>query len=497
MLEIEVEFLTRVSVAASPESRNQAEWPPHPDRLFQALVAAWGRNEPPREDERQALLWLETLERWRVSGPSGHRRDVATVFVPPNDARVAGHANDKASKSFADSLRLLPEFRKNRQPRFFPAVIPSSHRSVVRYLWGPADGFDSHRAALDRLARGVVYLGHSHSLVRVSVSEKLVGESEVVESSWTEGRDPQLRTPYPGRLAELERSYRLGPIVRPRPSTNRVRPLNSGDAPASETTVFDPQPLVVFADCGGLSPALEAFPLVARRMRDALMSVASAKGIEIGALLSGHEAAERPATEPHLAIVPLADVGWEWSSGRLMGLALVVPRGCAGADRMRLQHTIEAFSADPRLTFGAGAWRLEFADEARAASLRFSRLIGPRNGERRWCTVLPAVLDRHPKTKPGEDLAAIVVGACMRAGLPASAVDGLRVEVHKHAPLRGAPSAPQVVCALSENSPYRTRPIRHLVLTFATPIRGPLLIGAGRYRGLGFCLPMPFKRAGK
>ena len=44
MLTLEVEFRTGVSVAARPNRREQAEWPPHPDRLFQALLAAWGRT---------------------------------------------------------------------------------------------------------------------------------------------------------------------------------------------------------------------------------------------------------------------------------------------------------------------------------------------------------------------------------------------------------------------------------------------------------------------
>jgi CRISPR-associated protein Csb2 len=59
MLALEVEFLTGVSVAARPNRREQAEWPPHPDRLFQALSAAWGRNEPPLEDERRALRAIQ------------------------------------------------------------------------------------------------------------------------------------------------------------------------------------------------------------------------------------------------------------------------------------------------------------------------------------------------------------------------------------------------------------------------------------------------------
>ena len=62
MLCLEVEFLTGVSVGATPYARDEPEWPPHPDRLFQALVAAWGRDEPPDDAERRALEWLERLD---------------------------------------------------------------------------------------------------------------------------------------------------------------------------------------------------------------------------------------------------------------------------------------------------------------------------------------------------------------------------------------------------------------------------------------------------
>src|SRR5262249_48734636 len=106
MLTLEVEFLTGVSVAARPNRREQAEWPPHPDRLFQALLAAWGRNEPPLEDERRALEWLEALDinTFQVSAPSAHPRQVATVFVPPNDARTPGRVGDKAPKDIRAAI---------------------------------------------------------------------------------------------------------------------------------------------------------------------------------------------------------------------------------------------------------------------------------------------------------------------------------------------------------------------------------------------------------
>jgi CRISPR-associated protein Csb2 len=81
-----------VSVAATPNRREEAEWPPHPDRLFQSLVAAWGRDENPDDEERAALEWLEELptEELVISAPRAYRRDVGLC---PKRARTASRVH--------------------------------------------------------------------------------------------------------------------------------------------------------------------------------------------------------------------------------------------------------------------------------------------------------------------------------------------------------------------------------------------------------------------
>jgi len=131
--------------------------------------------------------------------------------------------------------------------------------------------------------------------------------------------------------------------------------------------------------------------------------------------------------------------------------------------------------------------RVALEPERDRASLRFGRYA---RAARRWATVLPAVLDRHPKDKPGEYLAAIIAQASINIELPPKAVDGIDIEVHKHSAIAAAPSVKDVRQALPSDSRYREKPICHLVLTFPRPIRGPLTLGAGRFRGLGLCLPL-------
>jgi len=117
MLTFEVEFLTGVSVAANPYRREEPEWPPHPDRLFQALVAAWGRDDQPDHDERAALEWLEALptDGLIISAPAAYGRDVVPVYVPPNDARTSGNPGGKPPRDLSAAIRVVPELRKNRQ----------------------------------------------------------------------------------------------------------------------------------------------------------------------------------------------------------------------------------------------------------------------------------------------------------------------------------------------------------------------------------------------
>ena len=41
MFALGVEFLMRRAIMTRFDNREEPEWPPHPDRVFMALVAAW------------------------------------------------------------------------------------------------------------------------------------------------------------------------------------------------------------------------------------------------------------------------------------------------------------------------------------------------------------------------------------------------------------------------------------------------------------------------
>src|SRR5581483_1654638 len=129
-----------------------------------------------------------------------------------------------------------------------------------------------------------------------------------------------LRAPYPGRLADLERWHRAGRRPQSSYTVPYGPPSRAAFAPRVVETVFGgPNDWFVFEDAGGFRPDLGAIAHVSRRLRDALMA---ASRQPVPELISGHGSDGRPSTRPHLAIVPLANVGWEWSTGELLGVAV-------------------------------------------------------------------------------------------------------------------------------------------------------------------------------
>lgn len=484
MLTIEIEFLTGVSVSKAHGTRDETEWPPHPDRLFQSLVAAWGRADPVHPDETAALEWLEALDPagLRVQAPRAGRRQVCDFLVPPNDdGTTRSEVGAPSVKALAGRLRVIPEYRRNRQPRTFPAAVPVGSNLVV-YTWETDEGEAEHRPALARLAREVAYIGHSHTPVRAWVPDE--PSPLAFGDEWIGARNSDLRIPYRGRLKGLEEAYRRGD----RPATSTALHRMTPAAPAVPRTDFADGEFVVLADAGGCqAPALEAFPLVAKRLRDALIRTAHNSGLLVSELLSGHDSHGEPSRIPHIAFVPMADVGWANSVGRIMGVGLIWPRSCLPEARRADMRIVAAFiKTGGELRLGrAGTWRLSLDANPRLASLSTARYAIL---SRRWSTVLPLALDRHPKS--GLSVASIVKLSCSNQGIPADVVNRLTVEFSPEPTVRGAPHTRVVCRTLAPDSPYRNRRLGHATLEFPTCVWGPLLVGAGRFRGLGFCLPL-------
>src|SRR5437763_3390059 len=146
-----VRYLMGRSVAAAWRSREEPDWPPHPDRVFMALVAAYGETGA-TADEGAALRWLEGLPRphLKVCLRATYRSAV-TVYVPVNDT-----ADPVQKGKPLGAMGSLP-FGRIRQPRQFPAAVPEEDTFYL--VWPDADLTVEHRPALERVCGKVTYLG--------------------------------------------------------------------------------------------------------------------------------------------------------------------------------------------------------------------------------------------------------------------------------------------------------------------------------------------------
>ncbi len=295
MLTLEIEWLGGVAYLARDPSSPAPDWPPEPDRVYSALVSSWGARGSSAQ-ERTALEWLEAQPAPTVAAAVAMPRRHGTAFVPVNDKGT------------------LPE-RRSRQPRQFPAVRLDDRSVHLRLRW--ADAPDSELLGqLASLAEDTSYLGHSASLVRCRF---VANEAPTDGLAETAAR----RAPYAGRLDELEALHRRhlagDERARPRPAPVVEQVKAERRLPS---TCFSPS-WTVLAHAGGDRPDLQAAGALGRRLRAALMA---AWPDPLPEWLSGHGPGGQPTREPHMSIVPLADVGHRWAQGGLMGLGIVLPR---------------------------------------------------------------------------------------------------------------------------------------------------------------------------
>lgn len=460
MLAIEVEYLMGRAIATTVNERNTAEWPPHPQRLFSALVAAWAELEL-GQPGRAALEWLEALAPPTiVAEMDPPRRMIADHFVPVNDESV------RFEKGKADFRHPLE--RRTRQLRYFPAVVPAN--PVVRFQWDTAP--DAHRETLRTLVENLTYLGHSASPVRACLREEAVAPTLVPDDDGPH----ELRVPRPGRLARLEAAYALRQT-----DENAQAPAGvpiAYRAPSIPASVYSPRALVLaFGDEPRLG--LDAALPVMNQLRRTVLSLLNE---DIPTVLSGHDDGDTgaPATAPHLALAPLAFIGHRYADGFMKGAALVLPRMVDPSVRRRLSAALQQAQALKLGALGVLPLRVVVAAETELHALRFAgRYTAP---ARFWASVTPVVLDRHPKAR-GLTEEMIVAASLRHIGLPEP------VEV-RLGPVSAYPGAPPVHQHRMRSKQTDGRLLRHALIRFDQPVEGPLLIGAGRHYGLGLMRPM-------
>lgn len=469
MLAIEVEYLLGRAVATDATRRDRAEWPPHPSRLFSALVDALSdiQDESEHASCKDALRWLE------AQPPPQIAASIDEDVSPRGRVKHFVAVNDEAADwKKARSSPLIE--RRSRQERFFPAVVPADPH--VYFAWPSSEPTDSQRAALNVLATRVPYLGHSSSIVRVICR----GDAPAPTLEPRVAGDTLLRVPSPGRLDRLDAVYAL------RKEDTLIQPPKGREVPygrAGACLQHGPHGAARVLAFEGARFGLEETAWVTQRCRAAFLKHVG----DAPPILTGHERDGAPARRPHVAFAPLAHVGGERADGAIKGLAVVIPRD---ADEKALVTLEGALQRVRRLVFGArGEVRLrllaldeqgDVPDAGVLESLRFSRYSRP---AKTWASVTPVALGRHPRPRKGLTEEQVLAADLADLGLPKPTA----VHLGEIGLVRGSPVVRE--CRREGVSALRSRVLRHVMVAFDQPVQGPLLVGAGRYMGFGLLRP--------
>ena len=467
---------------------DEGGWPPSPGRLFQALVAGAARGATLQAEDRRALEWLEQLDPPRIAAPAARRGRAVRRFVPNNDLDSVG----------GDPAR-VGEIRVGKQwrPCFFDPEVP------VLFVWS----FDSGATEAARIC---------------SIATRLYQLGRGVDAAWASGRvldedeaeaalashPGVLRTPAGAGMTATPRSGTLASLVdRYRRKRERLETVGAGrksrqlfkqppkasfthtgyDSPArrlhfelrTSERSFAPQALAsVAALLAGLRDA------AARRLQDALPEKAeSFERLIVGRGAGPLDLAQR------IRLVPVPSVGTEHTDPSIRRIMVEVPADCP----IRLDDLKWAFAGLPACDPRTGeSWngRLVSTEDARMAR-RFSEPA------RVFRSITPVALSRAARRRIGP---AGSKTAGERDREERHAAGGV-VQALRHAGIRVGPTDVRV-----QREPFQRRGVRaelfadgsrfpkhalwHVRIELRETVSGPVVIGDGRFCGLGLMEPV-------
>ena len=464
-------------------------WPPSPGRLFQALVAAAARGAHLLDDDKRALRWLEQLDPPRIAAPPVLRGQSVKLFVPNNDLDAVGGDPERVNEIRTD---------KHWRPYFF-----DSDRPVV-YVWN----FDSGEAEakhvrsiatrLYQLGRGVDMAWAVGKILPRDRADAMLGAH--AGTLYTPSRGGGVACPHSGTLASLVERHEQGrERLSWHLSNDKLRQLFTQPPKASFRGVgyrTPPRRLhFELRDESGFAPRplRLAAPLISG-LRDAaaakLQAAFPAQAALFEKLIVGRDAGP-PDLALRIRITPLPSIGAVHTDMSIRRVVIDVPAQCP----IRVDDLRWAFAGltpcDPE-TGKAWPGRLVSTDDSRMAD-RFSQ--DARIFRSVTAVALRAAVRRS--LRPDEGGATKEGGERLREETKAA---GAVVQALRHAGVRARPTDIRVqrepfqrrgamAVRFADGSRFSKHALWHVELQFCHAVPGPLIIGDGRFCGLGVMVP--------
>jgi CRISPR-associated protein Csb2 len=484
----------------------EPEWPPSPARVFQALLAGAARGRELQPEHVSALRTLERAAPPVVGGPIARRCPQHTMYMPNNDLDA-----EAGNPARVEKIRAKKVYR----PRVFDASIP------VAYLWAFPDR-PPDAAGLESLATDLHQLGRG------------------IDQAWARARwlDDEERSAYeagyPGRWhrpAEKSEDGERHPVptsgttdsLRARFAAleNRLRIESQGQSafwafrqppkPVLRTVAYDGSPGRRLFEVVSTEPGAQNGRLCGRPMSDVVTLVEQLRDGARDRLVTAF-AGETDKVDTHVVgrsdvpvgrlgrvrIVPLPSIGHPKADPDIRRVLVEVPTGFGslGVEDIFWSFSgleIEDAQLVPTTSDGMlghyGAWRSSrIWETVTAASLPVTRRrIDPEalSAERDKVPLERTEAKRPAEREAEESTARAAVRDALRhAGVDARAVEvvvqrepflaqGDRAEAFEHLPR------------------FTKHALWHVRVRLDREVRGPLVIGDGRYLGLGLMRPAP------
>ena len=477
----------------------RGDWPPSPARLFQALVAGAAQGETLAEEDLRALAWLETLAPPTIAAPPVRPGQGFRIFVPNNDLDAVG-----------GDPRRVGEIRapKPIRPVLFDSAMP------LLYAWTFENAAEARAHAqricavaerLYQLGRGVdMAWGWAEVVAAKEAQDRLDAHGGAVHRPSEAGDGTTLAVPLGGSLDSLVQRHRR---TRAR---FQGRLFAQPPKPRFRQVAYDSPPRQLLFDMVGersswrLDRIVPLTELVRDRAAARLKGALKGQDGEIDRVLVGRGATEADKAQ-RVRIVPLPSIGHAHADRAIRRVLVEIPANCP----LRADDVEWAFSGLPLRTSEDGVILCELAPAADRGMLFHYGLDGA-PAVHLWRTVTPAALPQHAarrridparrraEAKGGDERVREETAA---AGAAAAAV----AQTLRHTGVAARPEAIRVqrepfeakgarAEAFAPDTPHDTRfpkeRLWHVEVALDTPQRGPLVIGDGRYLGLGLMRPV-------
>ncbi len=475
MLTISVELLHATfrgdpSGAANTGRLPQGEWPPSPMRLFAAFVAADGTRENSWATDGSELNWFEQLS------PPVIYADSTPLHKTLLPRYVVRYRHTGLSKKLKE-LTCQKEYINRESTLVQPGIRISPRDSHIVYFWDVETPDTSIFKALQRRAARVGYLGASDSPVRVRVSSCA---SVIADKTHAfvpdESGDAVINVAKPGDLRVLDRFYdewqKRGASV----SRSQFPALGRGYRyrPPMLSKPVDPGKVVAWMR---LDSAVSGrrISTVTQLFKQSVLSQYQHLYGEPPQVLHGH--GFRGKGYEIARYLALPDVGYPRSEGRIHGIALWMPPGISSLEHERSRTAAYAVRrlTGPSINVSLGLHLEPHTREDRPVAANSWRWLGP---SKEWVTAFPAIHERRRTPNLNE------IGRwCNHAGLPRP------IEVRSSR----TPMVPGAVDLSPVEVNRRNRPAlpySHIWMRFTQDICGPVVVGSGRQRGFGLCIPL-------